>query len=340
MDNDLSDVALDALETLESQDDDGAAEENTSETSSEATEQSETTEAEENTEVEENNAEEGSGEATDEENSGDEEETAEQKKELSDEEFEKMAKARGYSKQEQKQNTSEQDAIAKLLERPNEIEENIWQQMPEENKITYNALPYIEAKGKNGSVYVKIPEQLPDDFEFANKKAEKEFDNDMVAQENKATNFKQAIVSRRERANAEVARREQARMIIDEISSLQKNGTLPTPTAKNGTPQFDNDPAVLLINKVLQLRAERANAGYNLSIADATAIYKAQHPEDFIKKEAKGDAERANIAKKVAGNSKSSGTAVNKDDDKNKPQYYKTGMSTEDVLDRILDDME
>ena len=68
-------------------------------------------------------------------------------------------------------------------------------------------------------------------------------------------------------------------------------------------------------------------------------LYKAEHPEEFVKKEAKGDVERRNIAKRVAGNSKSTSSAVNGNDE-NRPRYYKTGMSTEDVLDAVLNDMD
>jgi hypothetical protein len=83
----------------------------------------------------------------------------------------------------------------------------------------------------------------------------------------------------------------------------------------------------------------RARQGTNLSVRDSLLIYKAEHPEEFVKKEAKGDIERKNIAKKVAGNSKATSSAVNKDDD-NKPHYYKAGMTTEEVLDRVLEEMD
>ena len=164
------------------------------------------------------------------------------------------------------------------------------------------------------------------------------FQNDLQAQETKATQMANALASRSERIQRETAQREEAVRVITEIEGLQKTGALPTPKAKNGTPEFDTDPAVTLINKVLDYRAMRRSEGAMLSVRDSLLLYKAEHPEEFEKKEAKGDVERRNVAKKVAGNNKATGTAVNKDD--NKPQYYKAGMSTEDVLDRILDDMD
>ena len=128
-------------------------------------------------------------------------------------------------------------------------------------------------------------------------------------------------------------------MVVGEIEKLQKSGELPTPKAKAGTSDFDNDPAVLMINKVLGYRAMRAQSGTNLSVRDSLLLYKAEHPEEFKKKEARGDIERRNIAKKVAGNSKSTSSAVNgKEEDKSR--YYKPGMSTEDVLDAVLNDWD
>jgi hypothetical protein len=125
--------------------------------------------------------------------------------------------------------------------------------------------------------------------------------------------------------------------VINQIEALQKTGELPTPKAKQGTEEFDKDDAVVLINKVLSYRSARMAEGLNLPIKDALMLYKAQHPEEFEKKEAKGDIERKNIAKKISGGGKASGTPVNS---KEKPHYYRPGMSTEDVIDRIMDDWD
>ena len=348
MNDDLSDVGLNALEALEEKDlqeqensaPDGEESENTEEEVKEPTSDEETNEEE--TETSDNGE---TGEKEDEEGESETEKKAgeDEKKELSDDEFEELAKKRGYAKAKTEEETKAEDEKAatmeKLLAKPKEIDEEVWDNLPEENKIIYNALPYITAEGKKGVVQVKTPDQLPEDFEFKNEKAMMKFQNDLQAQENRATQFKNAIDARNEREERANAEREEARKVIGEIDALQKSGDLPKPKAKSGTKEFDNDPAVILINKVLGYRAMRANEGANLSVKDSFLLYKALHPEEFVKKEAKGDIERANIAKKVAGNSKATSSAVNGGDD-NKPHYYKTGMSTEDVLDAVLNDME
>jgi len=350
MNDDLGDVGLEALEALEAQD---QLKENSEPAGDEDKKEGEVTE-EPSEDTDENKNEEDvsndngeDGEKSEKEEEGSEEEAdekaGEEKKELSDEEFEELAKKRGYAKakteEETKFESDRQAQMDKLLARPKEISEEVWNELPEENKVIYNALPYLVAEGKRGVVQVKTPDQLPDGFEFKDQKAMMKFQNDLQAQENRATQFKQALEARAEREQKASADRAEAQKVISEIDGLQKSGELPSPKAKYGSKEFDNDPAVTLINKVLNYRAMRAQGGTNLSVRDSLMLYKAEHPEEFVKKEAKGDIERRNIAKKVAGNSKSTSSAVNGDDD-NRPHYYKTGMSTEDVLDAVLNDMD
>lgn len=342
MDADLQDVGLNALEAMEAQDAEQA--DNTNEDAAETTdvEDAGTEQNDANTEVEETEGDDTSTNAEDKEEDTPEDNEPEEKKELSDEEFEEIAKKKGYAKAPSEEEKAQQDARAntmeKLLACPKEIDSEVWEELPAQNKIIYNALPYITAEGKDGEVLrVKTPDQLPEDFEFANKKAEMKFQNDLQAQEMKATKMSEALNARAQRAQAEYAQRQEAVNVINQIEALQKAGELPTPKAKQGTEEFDKDDAVVLINKVLSYRSARMAEGLNLPIKDALMLYKAQHPEEFEKKEAKGDIERKNIAKKISGGGKASGTPVNS---KEKPHYYRPGMSTEDVIDRIMDDWD
>lgn len=358
MNDDLGDIGLNALEALEAQDQEetnptpDGEDKDTSETGDTDLEDTGEGNNEPDNDSEDADEDEEGGDGSDKEEDTDgkedEPKPKSEKKELTDEEFEEMAKKRGYSKdksEEEKKREEEAQAerqatLEKLKARPDEIDEKIWESMPDENKIIYNALPYLTAEGKKGTIQVKTPDQLPEGFEFKSQKAMMQFQNDLQAQEIKATQMSNALASRAQREEEANARREEARMVISEIEGLQKSGALPTPTAKEGTKEFDNDPAVLLINKVLGYRDMRAREGANLSVRDSLLLYKAEHPEEFKKKEAKGDIERKNVAKKVAGNSKSTSSAVNGNEDNNKAKYYKFGMSTEDVLDAVLEDMD
>ena len=80
---------------------------------------------------------------------------------------------------------------------------------------------------------------------------------------------------------------------------------------------------------------------------DALTLYKSAHPDEFKKTEtkkadtkAKGDEERKNVAKKVAGNNKSTNKTAAEESGDNKRKYYRPGMSTQDVLDRVLQDLD
>jgi hypothetical protein len=355
MEDDLGDVGLNALEALEAQDEqeqstpDGEDEKDTSETGGQDTDTPEDTGENKEDETTDDSEDAGEdGEETEEDSeegdsSEDNSDKKEEDEEMSDEEFEKLAQKRGYTKakseEEPKAGDDTKSDMDKLLARPDEVAEKVWDSLPEKNKVIYNSLPYIVAEGKKGTIQVKTAGQLPEDFEFRNQKAMMNFQNDLQAQEIRAEKMMEAIDAHAERERISKAQDAEAKMVIGEIEGLQKSGDLPSPKVKYGEKGFDDDPAVVTINNVLNYRAMRARQGTNLSVRDSLLIYKAEHPEEFVKKEAKGDIERKNIAKKVAGNSKATSSAVNKDDD-NKPHYYKAGMTTEEVLDRVLEEMD
>lgn len=266
------------------------------------------------------------------------------KEEMSDEEFEKLAKERGYTKkadedaakQRQKQ---DRDALANATRRPKEVDKETWDNMPSINKVIYNQLPYITAVGKEGNIIkVKTPQQLPDDFEFASKKAELEFQSDMQEQTVRAERANRDIQQRIQNMRYEESRTARARAIVGEVESLQKSGDLPTPKAKPGTKEFDDDEAVILTNKVLAYYNQRISNGDKMSIKDALVLYKSMNPDEFKnKKEAKGDSERKEVAKKISGTNKSADTTTTKS---NKTKYFRPGMDVQDILDRALEDMD
>ena len=268
----------------------------------------------------------------------------EEKKEMSDEEFEKLAKERGYSKKseqaaEKQRQREDRNALANATRKPKEVDKDTWENMPAINKVIYNQLPYITAIGKDGNtIKVKTPQQLPDDFEFASKKAELQFQSDMQEQTVRAERTNTQIRERIENMRAEEQRTATARAIISEVEALQKSGDLPTPKAKHGTKEFDTDEAVILTNKVLNYHAQRSAAGDRMSIKDALILYKAMNPDEFkTKKEAKGDSERKKVAKKISGVNKNADTSTTKP---NKTKYFRPGMDVQDILDRALEEME
>ena len=351
--NDLEEVAMDALDRQEQQEEQPSDDnqENAVEGSESDSKADNEQDGSDTQDESENAVESESDGNNDDSDSEDDEEPdkksdEDKKQELSDEEFEELAKKRGYSKKSEeeteRQNAeSNKKAFEDATKKPKEVDRDTWDSMPTINKVIYNNLPYIQAVGKDGNIVrVKTAQQLPDDFEFANKKAEMQFQNDLQAQEMKAQRMSDAINERISQNKEAQEKTREARAILGEIDSLQKSGDLPIPKAKPGTKEFDSDEAVVLINKVLGYRQERMRAGSRLSVEDALTIYKAKHPDEFkSKSEAKGDVERKKVANKISGSNKAADTSTTAKKT-SAPKYYRYGMSTEDILDRALDEMD
>ena len=359
--NDLTEIALDALERAESADNQSDA----SDTTNDGEDEKDTSNAgdgddndsEDGDDSETENTDDNDGDDSDDKSDDDdsddngESESDDKKKsdEMTDEEFEELAKKRGYSKKsdDDEKKQAEDDARRRAdainsIPKPKELDADTWSAMPPMNKVIYSRLPYITAHGKDGDVKIKTPEQLPDDFEFANDKARAKYTNDIQAQENMAQQMANYIQGQTRQQQASVQQREQARAIIAEVNELQKTGDLPTPKAQPNTPEFDTDPAVKIINNVLNYQAQRAQQGVRLSVRDAYLLCRAEHPDVFKKPEtkAKGDDERKAVAKKVSGNNKSTNKSAAEESAGNKRKYYRPGMSTQDVLDRALQDLD
>jgi hypothetical protein len=346
MNDDLTDIALTALEQAEANDansdeaDTSKDESDEEETSEEADDESETEQEESQDDSEEEDEGEESEDESEEESK---EEKKEEKKELSDEEFEELAKKRGYAKRdldaERRQEAQNNARTIESMPKPKELDADTWAAMPAINKVIYNNLPYITAQGKDGqTIKVKTPQQLPKDFEFANDTARADFMAAIQAQESKANAIEYSIKSRAQAQRQQERSQAEARDMVAQVDALQKSGDLPKPKAEPNSPEFNNDPAVKLIDKVLSYRQSRAAQGVNLSVKDALTLYKAEHPADFRTGEAKGDAERKKISKKINGGKKSSDAKA--DNVGYQKRYYKFGMSTQDVLDRALEDLD
>lgn len=264
------------------------------------------------------------------------------KKELTDEEFEKLAKERGYFKQEQKPQPQQQERKPLNLPCPQEIDQKQWDSLPEINKVIYTNLPAIKVRGMSGDeeepreYIIKTPTQLPDDFRFASDKEKTLFDDAIATQSRRADALEQRITQ----FYQQEAKQRESRMVIDAIDRLQANGVIPKIVAKNGTKEFDTDPGVVAANNILAFWKQRNDAGVNISIDDAAIIYKSTHPDEFkaTPPVAKGDNERKSVASKIGGGRKSADNASNKKGYQRK--YWRPGMSTEEVAELAMEDLD
>lgn len=340
---DLSEMDFDALvEKAEAQDQDDK------ETTDEVKEQQDkpTTEEDNSGEGEATAQEEGDESEEAPEDESDEKESGESKEEskaqgLSDEEFLKELERRGLKvAEDKKEEPKKDDKPQPWEERPDEIDEKLWNKSSAEEKFIYNSLDYITVKGKDGEeLSIKLPTQLPDDFEFANKKAEAQFYSAMSAQSSKAEKLMNKITSDREQTTKAEQEKAELDAIIADVDRLQDDGIVPKIKAKPGTEEFNTDPSVQLVNKILDFRDEynRKHKGENISSYTAGLIYKAKNPKEF---ETEDDTRRSSQDK---SREKTASRVANKTTSANRPEYnhkaFGKNVSLTDIADYYADQL-
>lgn len=334
---DLSEMDFDALvEKAEAADQDD-------ETTDQVEEQQQdkpTTEEEKKGEGEATAQEEGDESEETPEDEPDEKESGESEEEpkaqgLSDEEFLKELERRGLKVTENKNEAPKKDDKPQPWEeRPDEIDEKLWNKSSPEEKFIYSSLDYITVKGKDGEeLSIKLPAQLPDDFEFANKKAEAQFYSAMSAQSSKAEKLMNKITSDREQTTEAEKEKAELDAIIADVDRLQDDGIVPKIKAKPGTEEFNTDPSVQLVNKILDFRDEynRKHKGENISSYTAGLIYKAKNPKEF---ETEDDKRRSSQDK---SREKTASRVANKTTSANRPEYNTKAFSKNASLTDIAD---
>lgn len=276
----------------------------------------------------------------------DEKESGESKEEpkaqgLSDEEFLKELERRGLKvAEDKKEEPKKDDKPQPWEERPDEIDEKLWNKSTPEEKFIYNSLDYITVKGKDGEeLSVKLPTQLPDDFEFASKRAEAQFYSAMSAQSSKAEKLMNKITSDREQTTKAEQEKAELDAIIADVDRLQDDGIVPKIKAKPGTEEFNSDPSVQLVNKILDFRDEynRKHKGENISSYTAGLIYKAKNPKEF---ETEDDKRRSSQDK---SREKTASRVANKTTSANRPEYntkaFGKNASLTDIADYYADQL-
>ena len=340
---DLSEMDFDALvEKAEAQDQDDkeTTDEVKEQQDNPTTEEENNGEGEDTTETQDDKPEETPEDESGKEESGESEEEPKAQG-LSDEEFLKELERRGLKvAEDKKEEPKKDDKPQPWEERPDEIDEKLWNKSSAEEKFIYNSLDYITVKGKDGEeLSIKLPTQLPDDFEFANKKAEAQFYSAMSAQSSKAEKLMNKITSDREQTTKAEKEKAELDAIIADVDRLQDDGIVPKIKAKPGTEEFNNDPSVQLVNKILDFRDEynRKHKGENISSYTAGLIYKAKNPKEF---ETEDDKRRSSQDK---SREKTASRVANKTTSANRPEYntkaFGKNASLTDIADYFADQL-
>lgn len=334
---DLSEMDFDALvEKAEAadQDDKDTTDEVKEQQDNPTTEEENNGEGKDTTEAQDDESEETPEDEPDEKESGESKEESKTQG-LSDEEFLKELERRGLKvAEDKKEEPKKDDKPQPWEERPDEIDEKLWNKSTPEEKFIYNSLDYITVKGKDGEeLSVKLPTQLPDDFEFASKRAEAQFYSAMSAQSSKAEKLMNKITSDREQTTKAEQEKAELDAIIADVDRLQDDGIVPKIKAKPGTEEFNSDPSVQLVNKILDFRDDynRKHKGENISSYTAGLIYKAKNPKEFEteddKRREKQDESRTKTARRVATKTTSS----------QRPEYNRKAFSNNASLTDIAD---
>lgn len=351
MNQDIQDLAETKLDNLMSQDDQATPQDEKPEDTNNSQQEGEENENEAGTQA--NDAEqetqsdgEGEKETGDEENNDNQDEAGEKESEtqgLSDDELLAELEKRGLKvakKDEDDKKSDEPRQPQQWEKRPSEVPEDTWNDMPAANKFIYNSLPYITVTSKDGDTFkIKTPEQLPDDFEFASKKAESQFMSEVTAQSNRAEKMADELKQYLQQRQTQTRQQEESQRVVADVERLQKDGIVPKFTAKPGTPEFDSDEGVKVANEILKLHAEiNADGKEKISVYRAGQIYKGMHPELYQKKQtvAKGDAERKNAAAKISGST----GGDNKSNKASQRRRFPLGVSARDIVDAYDQDLD
>lgn len=339
---DLSEMDFDALvEKAEAADQDDETTDQVEEhQDNPTTKEDKSGEGENTTETQDDESEEAPEDEPDEKESGESKEESNTQG-LSDEEFLKELERRGLKvAEDKKEEPKKDDKPQPWEERPDEIDEKLWNKSTPEEKFIYNSLDYITVKGKDGEeLSVKLPTQLPDDFEFASKRAEAQFYSAMSAQSSKAEKLMNKITSDREQTTKAEQEKAELDAIIADVDRLQDDGIVPKIKAKPGTKEFNTDPSVQLVNKILDFRDEynRKHKGENISSYTAGLIYKAKNPKEF---ETEDDKRRSSQDK---SREKTASRVANKTTSANRPEYnhkaFGKNVSLTDIADYYADQL-
>ena len=225
------------------------------------------------------------------------------------------------------------------VKKPSELPDKVWDRMDNVQRYIYDELPYIKAIDKDGNVTeVKTPDQLPDDFEFINPRAQAQFTADVTAQSERAERMQANINEWQKQQKTSQENQKQAQRDIDDVEALQKEGVIPKITAKPGTAEFDKDPGVIRANEILALRNQYNAKGEQVSAYTAGLAYKALHPELYKESEPpKGDKERREVSSKVSGGGRGDKKQA---DDKNSRPRFPIGTSAQDIADYFEKDLD
>lgn len=266
-------------------------------------------------------------------------------KELSDDELIAELEKRGLKVAKKDEEPADDKPKVPEFKKPAEVDDAVWGEMLPVQKYIYTELPYItvngtDAEGNATTLRVKTYEQLPDGFNYTDKKEELRVNDAFNQQSRKAEEMYAKIQQNAQQQTQQSEQQRESKMIVEGIEQLQKDGVIPKIAAQHGTPEFDTDPGVIRANEIIKYRAELLKQGENVSIVSAGKMYKADHPELYVTKPttSRGDAERKAKAKNISGGGRGTQQQAKKTEDQ--ARRYPVGMSAAEIAEIAGRDLE
>ena len=209
---------------------------------------------------------------------------------------------------------------------------------PEDSYILDNLQP-IKVRGTVGDGEVKeyevlSPEQLPQGFKYIDERELSIANKNFSLLENKALQLQTDFRTQQTNKAAQKFKAREDNADRTDIGQLQRDGTIPKFKTPATDPKFNDDPAVKLVQEVLDFK-EKTNDTYmqeynagrpyrHIGFKEAFVLYKKEQPAKADIAQAKEDKERLEVAKRINGNKSDK---AGKD---SKPMV-RSGMSSRDL---------
>lgn len=205
----------------------------------------------------------------------------------------------------------------------------------------------VRGEGDNAKqVEIKAysPNDIPDDFKFANDRELVAAQNGFQALESKAGqllgNYRQ---NQSQQAASDFEKRENEGIRAD-VADLQKDGKFPKFKVQPGQPGFDDDPAAKQMSEVLKIMADK-NETYlkqyeqgrpykHIGFAEAHDIWESQNPDRQAAKKADDDQKKEDQERGKAAEDTRSNRGTQSPYNIRKPTVT-SGTTTRDILARI-----
>lgn len=215
-------------------------------------------------------------------------------------------------------------------EEPPEVKElPPWQKYIVDNLPQIQTVGHVGENGKDKVFTIKRLEDLPEDFEFADRRTEIAFSAALASQEVNARELMTKYNTEQAQIKYQEFQNQEAVDIQKDIGTLQKEGILEKFKYDEDAPEFNDDPAVKTANEIYDLYKKtndsylKEGRTYRITFQDAAYKYLGMKSRQAPAPKPADNKEREQVANKVSGQGTNSETPK---------KAMPTGSTMNDVL--------